>query len=195
MTGRSTQAVAIPVLASIAIVVGIPPIVLHWKNRNFPATSLICWFVILNVFNFINALLWPTDDVESWWDGRGLCDVEVKIMIASYVAVPGALACIFRSLASVLDTRRAMLVPSKRQRWRNRIVESLFCVIIPIISMITHIVYQKTRYMLFGISGCVNNFDEGWVSLVLAFIWPPIICLLAAFYCGMIYAIPGCCLI
>ncbi|RHZ49253.1 pheromone receptor [Aspergillus thermomutatus] len=184
-TGRSTQAVAIPVLSSIAIVVSIPPIILHWKNRNFPATALICWFLILNIFNVINALIWPTDDVDSWWDGQGLCDVEVKVMIASYVAVPGTLVCIFRSLASVLDTRRAMLVPNNSQRWRNRLMDTSFCVAIPVVAMITHIIYQRSRYLIFGISGCVNNFDQSWVSLVLSFIWPPIICLLAAFYCGM----------
>ncbi|KAF7160979.1 hypothetical protein CNMCM6106_008308 [Aspergillus hiratsukae] len=184
-TGRSTQAVAVPVLSSIAAVVSIPPIILHWKNRNFPATALICWFLILNIFHFVNALIWPTDDVDSWWEGQGLCDVEVKVMIASYVAVPGTLVCIFRSLAAVLDTRRAMLVPSNSQRWRNRLMDTSFCVAIPVIAMITHIVYQKSRYMIFGISGCINNFDESWVSFALGFIWPPIICLLAAFYCGM----------
>ncbi|GIJ85713.1 hypothetical protein Asppvi_004575 [Aspergillus pseudoviridinutans] len=184
-TGRSTQAVVLPVLSSIAVVVSIPPIILHWKNRNFPATALICWFLISNTFNIINALIWPTDDVDSWWDGQGLCDVETKVMIASYVAVPGTLVCIFRSLASVLDTRRAMLVPSTSQRWRNRLMDISFCVVIPVIAMITHIVYQRSRYLIFSISGCVNNFDQSWVSLVLAFIWPPIICLLAAFYCGI----------
>ncbi|GAQ09297.1 hypothetical protein ALT_6618 [Aspergillus lentulus] len=184
-TGRSPQAVVLPVLSSIAVVVSIPPIILHWKNRNFPATALISWFLISNTFNIINALIWPTDDVDSWWDGQGLCDVETKVMIASYVGIPGTLVSIFRSLASVLDTRRAMLVPSTSQRWRNRLMDISFCVIIPVIAMSTHILYQRSRYLILTISGCVNNFDQSWMSLVLAFIWPPIICLLAAFYCGL----------
>ncbi|EAW17999.1 pheromone receptor [Aspergillus fischeri NRRL 181] len=184
-TGRSPQAVVLPVLSSIAVVVSIPPIILHWKNRNFPATALISWFLLSNTFNIINALIWPTDDVDSWWDGKGLCDVETKVMIASYVGIPGTLVCIFRSLASVLDTRRAMLVPSTSQRWRNRLMDISFCVIIPVIAMSTHILYQRSRYLILTISGCVNNFDQSWMSLVLAFIWPPIICLLAAFYCGL----------
>lgn len=128
-TGRSPQAVVLPVLSSIAVVVSIPPIILHWKNRNFPATALIGWFLLINTFNIINALIWPTDDVDSWWDGHGLCDVETKVMIASYVGIPGTLVCIFRSLASVLDTRSAMLVPSIGQRWRDRLMDFSFCVI------------------------------------------------------------------
>ncbi|KAH1447683.1 hypothetical protein KXX68_003072 [Aspergillus fumigatus] len=184
-TGRSPQAVVLPVLSSIAVVVSIPPIILHWKNRNFPATALIGWFLLINTFNIINALIWPTDDVDSWWDGHGLCDVETKVMIASYVGIPGTLVCIFRSLASVLDTRSAMLVPSIGQRWRDRLMDFSFCVIIPVIAMGTHILYQRSRYLILTISGCVNNFDQSWMSLMLAFIWPPIICLLAAFYCAL----------
>lgn len=180
---RHPQAVALPILSSFSIALAIPPLILHVKNRNFPATSLIFWSILLNLFNITNALIWPTDNVASWWDGAGLCDIEVKFMAAGYVGIPGSLACIFRSLAIVLDTDRATLVPSKGQRWRNQFMEILFCVAVPVIAMITHIVWQKSRYLLFAISGCVNNFDESWVSLVFAWIWPPIICLIAAYYC------------
>jgi pheromone a factor receptor len=180
---RHPQAVALPILSSFSIALAIPPLILHGKNRNFPATSLIFWSILLNLFNITNALIWPTDNVASWWDGAGLCDIEVKFMAAGYVGIPGSLACIFRSLAIVLDTDRATLVPSKGQRWRNQFMEILFCVAVPVIAMVTHIVWQKSRYLLFAISGCVNNFDESWVSLVFAWIWPPIICLIAAYYC------------
>lgn len=180
----ATNAVAIPILSTLSILVSLVPAALHWKNRNFPATCLIGWFLVLNLFNIINAIVWPNDDVESWFSGAGLCDVEVKVMIASYVAVPGDLLGIFRGLASVLDTNRASLVPSKKQRWQNHFIDILFCVIVPIIAMITHIIYQANRYMLFAISGCVNSFDESWVSFVLSFMWPPIVCLIGGYYCG-----------
>ncbi|KAJ5360368.1 Fungal pheromone STE3 GPCR [Penicillium concentricum] len=183
---RRPQAVVLPILSSLSIALAIPPLILHGKNRNFPATTLIFWSILLNLFNIINSLIWPTDDVKSWWDGAGLCDIEVKFMAAGYVGIPGSLACIFRSLAIVLDTDRATLVPSKGQRWRNQFVEILFCVAVPAIAMITHIIWQRSRYLLFAISGCVNNFDESWVSLVFAWIWPPIICLIAAYYCCLV---------
>ncbi|KAJ6034838.1 uncharacterized protein N7446_009593 [Penicillium canescens] len=185
-TKRHPLAVGLPILSFFSITLGIPPLLLHAKNRNFPATSLVSWSILLNLFNIINALTWPNDDVDSWWDGAGLCDIELKFMVAGYVGVPGSLMCIFRSLAIVLDTDRATLVPSKGQRWRNRFMDMLFCVVVPVIAMITHIVWQKSRYLLYSISGCVNDFDESWVSLVLAFIWPPVICLAAAYYCCLV---------
>ncbi|RAL14203.1 pheromone receptor [Aspergillus homomorphus CBS 101889] len=180
------QAVLLPVISFVSLLLSIVPLVLHWKHRNVAASSLICWYMILNVFNIVNAILWPTDDVSAWWDGNGLCDVEGKIMIASYIAVPGTLVCIFRSLACVLDTRRAALVPTRSQRWWNRGMTLLFCFIAPAIAMITQYVYQGGRYFLFAIAGCVNSYDESWVTLVLAYVWPLVICLIAGYYCVIV---------
>ncbi|KAE8148587.1 pheromone A receptor-domain-containing protein [Aspergillus avenaceus] len=179
-------AVVIPFLSMLSMFLSIVPLVLHWNNRNLPATTLIVWFYFLNLFNIINAFIWPNDDMDTWWSGAGLCDVEVKIMVASYVGVPGCLLCIFRNLAYVLDTRRATLVPTKRQRWWNIGMDALFCVIVPVLAMITHIVYQASRYILGGISGCINSYDESWMSLVLAWIWPLIICLIGGYYCSLV---------
>lgn len=180
---RYPLAVALPILSFISIALCSSPLILHAKNRNVPATALICWSVLLNIFNIINSLIWPNDNVDSWWDGKGLCDIEIKIMVASYVAVPGCLVGMFRALAMVMDTSRATWVPSKIQRWRNMAMDLLFCVVVPIIAMITHIVWQKSRYLLYSISGPVINLDESWVSLVLGYIWPLIICLIAGYYC------------
>lgn len=184
------QAVALPFLSIIAILVLITPLVLHAKNNNFPAASILVWFILLNLFNIFNSFIWPNDDIESYWNGVGLCDIEAKVMIASYVAVPGGLLCVFRSLAAVLDTRCAMLVPTKKQRWKSRGMEILFCVFVPIASMLTHMVYQRSRYMIYGITGCINDFDQSVMSLVLSFIWPPIICLIASYYCGELLVLP-----
>lgn len=193
-TGSNTTlyplAVVLPLLSSMSSLLCIPPLILHAKNRNFPAAVLICWSLVLNLFNIINAFIWPTDDMESWWEGEGLCDIEVKVMAAGYVAVPGALVCIFRSLATVLDTDNAIVIPSRVQRLRKRFMEILFCGIVPVLAMVAHVFWQNGRYMIFGISGCVNNFDESWVSLVLAWIWPPIICLIAAYYCCEFIPLP-----
>lgn len=180
---RYPLAVILPTISFVELAICVPPLILHAKNRNFPATSFICWSMLLNLFNIINALTWPTDDIESWWDGTGLCDVEVKIMVAGYVAVPGSILCIFRGLAHVMDTSRATLVPSKTQRWRNWVFDLVFCAIIPTIAMLLHYVWQKSRYLLFAISGCVNDFDESWPSMVLANMWPLPICLGAGYYC------------
>ena len=141
--------------------------------------------MIDNIFNFINALIWPTDDISSWWSGVGLCDVETKIQVGSYVGVVGALACIFRGLAIALDTDRAVLIPSKAQRTRKLVLELALCAGFPLYMMITHYIVQPHRFMIFAIAGCTSSYDTSWPSTALHFIWPPIICLVDVYYCGM----------
>ncbi|KAJ9192255.1 hypothetical protein DTO166G4_6291 [Paecilomyces variotii] len=183
---RAPEAIIIPLLSLLSIILSITPLMWHLRNSNFPAVCLVGWFLVNNVFNIVNAFIWPTDDVDSWWSGVGLCDVEVKLMVASYVGLPGALLCIFRHLAEVLDTERTVLVPSRSQRRKKLAIEISFCLVIPILAMITHFFVQKTRYMLYTISGCVNNFDESWVTLVLSYLWPTVICMIAAYYCCLV---------
>lgn len=178
------MAVVLPILSVFSIVIGIVPLVLHTKNRNYPMAVLISWFCLQNLFNIINAIIWPNDDMDSWWNGAGLCDVEVKLMSASHVGIPATLVPVFRNLALVLDTERAAMVPSKKQRWRNRFMNILFCAVVPFIAMLTSLIYQRRRYFLIGIVGCVNSYDRSFMSLILAYMWPLIISLISGWYCG-----------
>ena len=183
----SPEGIALPVLAILANILCCPPLVWHIKKRNFPAACLIVWFLLINLFNFINPLVWPTDDMSTWWSGEGLCDVETKIMVGSYVGVVGALACIFRSLATALDTDSAVLIPSKAQRMRKLVIELVLCVGFPVYMMATHYIVQPRRYTITAISGCGPSYDRSWPSTALHFVWPPVVCLLDVYYCGKFF--------
>lgn len=180
---RSAQAVAIPLLSLLAIILILPPLAWHGRNRNLPASCCAGWFLICDVFIFVNAFIWPNDNVDSWWSGAGLCDVEVKVLVASYLGLPGALMCIFRNLSQILDTSTTSLIPTQTQRRRNLVIDIAFCLGLPVLFSIISFVVQKNRYMIFAISGCVTPFDESWASLVFSYMWPLVICLVAAYYC------------
>jgi len=177
-------AVAVPVLAFISICLDIPPIAWHIKNRNLAATSLLFWIILSNVFNFVNAIIWPTDDLMSWWHGLVYCDIQVKFMLAATLGITGSLACIMRNLAVVLNTNRTVLTPSKGQRRTRLVMDILLCFGGPIYLMVIHYVVQPNRYYIFAITGCTPSFDRSWPSMVLVFIWPPIMCLLDVYYSG-----------
>ena len=162
----------------------IPPLICQVTHRNLASSCLIGYIMISDAFYAINALIWSHGDVNSWWDGVGLCDVEVKVQIGYQVALPGTLFCIFYNLAEVMDTDRVPLVPSKAQRLRKRALEITFCFVIPLIAMVLHFICQPFRYGILGVTGCTQSFDESWVSFALVYGWPPVICLLAAVYCG-----------
>ncbi|KAI9849776.1 MAG: a-factor receptor [Thelocarpon superellum] len=183
---RSPQAVLLPILAVLSVALSLPPFAWHLKNRNVAACSLIFWIILTNVFVFTNALIWPTDNLVAWWDGVGLCDVEVKLTWASSVGATGALAAIMRNLARVMDVDRATLIPTQAQRRRQLAVDLILCYGFPIYVMAVDFIVQSGRYYIFTISGCTPAVDASWPSIFLIFIWAPILCLVESYYCVLL---------
>ena len=177
-------AVVVPMLSLLTLILDIPPFVWHVRNRNLAASSLVSWILLGNLMNMINAFIWPTDDIPSWWHGHGLCDIEVKLMIAEGFGVVGSLVCIMRNLAQVLNTKRTVLNPSRADRRWHTVTECFLCFGGPIYSMAVHYIVQPNRYYIFAISGCTISYDNSWPKLVLILIWPPILCLVAVYYSG-----------
>lgn len=176
------NAIIIAALSSLTIILDIPPLVWHARNHNFAAASLVFWVILLNLMYFVNAIIWRNDDAASWNDGKDLCDVEVKLQVGAWVALTGALACIMRNLARVLDTENGLLIPTKAQRIRRQAYDIFLCFGFPVIIMGVSYIPQHFRYFLIGISGCTPSFDLSWPSIVLVYIWPPILSLIDACY-------------
>ncbi|KAL1959189.1 hypothetical protein VTO42DRAFT_2694 [Malbranchea cinnamomea] len=181
--GLSPQGVALCVLAMLSLLVCIPPLIWHTRNGNLPIACLSVWLIVLNFFNFANAIIWPTDDIASWWDGQVYCDIHAKLYVGVGVGLAGALVCVFRSLAKVLDTDRPSLIPRKREKQLNFTFEIAFCVVIPVIQMIVHYVVQDRRYFIVGIVGCRPAWYQSWVSVAVGHVWPPVILIVATIYC------------
>lgn len=180
------MAIVVPLLACITITLDIGPFIWHVKHRNLAAACLVFWIVLLNVFDFINALIWPTDDVSNWWPGFGLCDVEVKLMLATTVGIPGSLISIMRNLALVLDTEGGCPIPTEAQRRRQLTIDFMLSIGIPIYMMTIHYVVQPSRFYIFQVAGCLTSYDDSWPTIVLMWIWPPILCVVAVYYSGKI---------
>ena len=180
-----SEAVVVPTLAFLIILFCIPPFVWHVKNRNLAASSLVFWIVLTNLFNFVNSLIWTNDDLDAWWRGYVLCDIEVKLMNAANVGIPSSVTAIMRSLALVLDTERTVLRPTSAQRKRKLALDILLCFGGPAYVILVHYFVQNIRYYIFAISGCVPGFDNSWPSIVLVHIWSPVFSLVDVYYSSM----------
>ena len=179
-------AVALPILALITLVIDLPPFIWHVRNRNLAAATLVFYILLANLMNLVNPLIWPTDDIGDWWPGFGLCDLEVKLMLGIWIGVVSCLLCIVRNLARVLNTDRTVMSVTRAQRNRQILFDCLLCFGAPVYMMGIHYIVQSNRYYIFAISGCTASFDESWPSLVLIFIWSPILCIFNLYYAGMI---------
>ena len=180
----SVASIALPTLAFVALALNIPPLVWHIKNRNVAACNLITWAIFMNLCNFVNAIIWPTDDVYNWSTGFVLCDIEVKLLLAATFGIPGSLTCIMRALAKVLDTERTILVPTKRQRHMEAITTAMLCFGGPLYAIAIHYVVQPSRYYIMAISGCTTSLDRSWPTMALIIVWPVVLCLAAIYYGG-----------
>ncbi|MCJ1400025.1 a-factor receptor [Xylographa trunciseda] len=180
--GISPASIAIPLLSLITILLDFPAVVWHIKNRNLPASSLIFWIIVSNLMNVINAILWPNDNIPSWFSGTILCDIEVKLDLAVTFALVGSVFCITRALARALDTSKPAISACGQQRFQRNLLDCALCFGPPLYIIIIHYVVQPSRYYLFAISGCTPSVDNSWPTIVLVFIWPPILCLPSAYY-------------
>ncbi|KAK5134852.1 hypothetical protein LTR08_006084 [Meristemomyces frigidus] len=169
-----SSAVVLAIFSFLTVLLIIPPMCWHFRNRNLGATLLVAWTIIMNLQSFVNALLWPADDVNTWYNGSGLCDVEVKLQVAWGVAGPAALGCVLRALANAMNTDRATLIKSKAQRRRDYALDLSWCIGFPLLQMLLHYIVQDRRYYVFGISGCVPSLSSSWLSILLVYI-PPVI--------------------
>jgi len=177
-------AIVVAILSGLAVILDIPPLIWHARNNNLAAASLVFWVILLNSMYFMNALIWRNDDIDSWYNGQGLCDIQVKLQVGSWVAVSGALACIMRNLARVMDTENSILVATKAQRLHRKAFDVFFCFGFPLVIMALSYIPQHYRYYLLGISGCAPSFDTTWPTIVLVYMWPAIISLADAYYAG-----------
>ncbi|KAL8687521.1 MAG: hypothetical protein Q9218_006330 [Villophora microphyllina] len=174
--------IVLPTLALITLFLDLPPLVWHIRNRNVAACNLIAWTISFNLCNFVNALIWPTDDVPHWFQGYVLCDIEVKLLLGATFGISGSLACIMRSLARVFDTESTTLAPTQTQRNQELAVTTSLCFGGPVYVMAIHYVVQPTRYYIFAIAGCTTSLDNSWPNIALIVIWPVLLCLAAVYY-------------
>ena len=177
-------AIVFRILALIAIILDVFPLIWHTRAKNLPCASLIAYLMLDNSMSFINSIIWPTDDINSWWSGHGLCDLEIRLMIGTWIGVVACLTCMLRDLAAVLNTNNTVLALDPNQRLKRLLIDCGLCYGFPIYSIIAHYFVQGNRYYILSITGCNAGFDPSWLKVVLVFMWPPALVLVNTYYAG-----------
>lgn len=178
------KGIALAVTAPLTCIIDLPPLIWHIRNRNTAAACLVGWVILGNLMNFLNLLIWPTDNFVNHYAGHGLCDVEVKIMVARAVALPASSLCIVRVLSNVMNTDKSIAIPTKAQRRRALVMELVWCLGLPLVVMCFHYIVQPNRYFLAGVAGCTPSFWASWLSIVLISIPPLLLSFGNAVYAG-----------
>jgi len=168
-TGAYPATVALGLLSFFTVILDLPPLLWHARNRNIAAALLISWIVVINLLSLLNVFIWPNDNTSppSFHDGQGLCDIEVKLLVGRTTALPAATFCILKGLADVMNTKKITLGPSPGKEWKTLVFNLGFGLGIPAISMVLHYIVQTARYGIVGISGCAPVFFQSGLGVVL----------------------------
>lgn len=65
---------------------------------------------------------------------------------------------------------------------REVVFEGVLCVGVPVFFMVGYYVVQGVRYFIVPVYGCDNRYDASWVSVVMFFVPPVIMCLCSTYY-------------
>ncbi|CAK4030981.1 Pheromone a factor receptor [Lecanosticta acicola] len=179
-------AVVLGFFSLLVVLLNLPPLVQHYRNRNIGATALVAGVILANFQNLLNAIIWPNDDYDNWFNGAGLCDIEVKLQMFRQVLFPASVACILRALANVMNTDRAAWISTTAQKKRQLVIDLLCVVGAPSLQMILHIIVQPLRYYLYGIIGCQAVTDGSWLAFLLLLLPPLLWTVVDAYYAILI---------
>jgi pheromone a factor receptor len=182
MAWASSSLIMMP-LALLAVFVAIPPMIIQLRAKNFPASILIIGITILNVQNLLNAVIWHSNNDDGWWDGKILCDIEVKLYLGIFQATDGAIASIFRQIAIILHPDHIGVSASPRQQKIRWIFELTLCVFLPVYVMVGHYFTQRRRYWIRPTTGCITTFDTNYAAPFLTYLWPLVGALIGSTYC------------
>lgn len=163
------QGNALAGLSFIAFVLLIPPFIWHCRCKNVPAICLMFWLLFLNLTGFINACIWSRADFDEAWDGKGYCDIMVKLEAGSSSGMIGAISALALNLFMVLWAKypRFMNNGSRLQLY----ISLGMCVATPVFIMATNYIIQTSRYVIIRYRGCTVTYAPSIITVVLYSMW------------------------
>jgi pheromone a factor receptor len=147
------------------------PFRLLYRNGEFAAAVLIVDVVVMNLFTVLNSLIWRNDDWSSWWDGIGLCDIEVWLSLPMDTIYASCIFAVMRHLAQQVGLMRVNTM-TRHEKKRRNLIEA--CIIFPIaiVQFIMTWFLLSQRYAIGTLVGCMAAYDNSWPK-ILVYTLPP----------------------
>lgn len=141
------------------------PFRLLWRNGDFAAVALIADVALINFFTVLNSLIWHTDNWDTWFDGEGLCDVEVYLQIPLNTVYAACIFAIIQRLAGQVKLARASQ-PTRRERRKRAWMQAAVIFPIPAFQVLFTWFDLRRRYNVATLVGCMIVLDSSWPRFV-----------------------------
>ncbi|KAH3667291.1 hypothetical protein OGAPHI_002940 [Ogataea philodendri] len=157
-------------IQTFCFVLNVPPMLWHINSRNVPASALLVYLEIWMIQGLVGTIIWGGDNFVDNWDGRGWCDLIVRVQIMAQIGIPGAIFCISLNLLLILMANK--WTEMWFSRWKTKMAFELFCVLgFPV--LVAAFVYfgMMFRYGITQCAGCRLMMANYGISVLLYYFW------------------------
>lgn len=161
--------VAITILSIVTTILAIIPLTTFIKIRQVGPCSLLLISMLFSTFAAVNSRIWSSENQSEWYSGAGICHIETPLRQPLTIAFAFAMVLMPWKLVETLRTRR---VVQFNRVWRD--IVFVWGVPVFIIMPFQYLVMTNVYSIIPGF-GCMPEFDESWLSLLVVFMWWPVL--------------------
>ncbi|KAI0406572.1 GPCR fungal pheromone mating factor [Xylaria palmicola] len=177
--------VARVILAFTGILISWVPFRLLLRNGEFAAVVFIVDVAIMNLITIINSIIWHDDDWTRWWDGAGLCDIEVYLSAPLQTIYAASVFTIMFHLAQ--QVRITGAGNHRRERVRRNLVQAAIIFPIPLFQLVFTWFDLAQRYIVGTLIGCTAVYHASWPKNLVYDTPPALFAILAVPYAVLLW--------
>ncbi|KAI1312040.1 GPCR fungal pheromone mating factor [Xylaria venustula] len=168
--GLLANLVARVIFASLGILLCWVPLRFLLRNGEFAVVVLIIDVTIMNIFTILNSIIWHDDNWSTWWDGTGLCDIEVYLSGPLQTIYAASIFTVMYHLAQ--QVKVTGVGRDRRLKIRRNFIQAAIIFPVPVVQLLFTYFDLAQRYIIGTLVGCSAVYDSSWPK-TLVFDAPP----------------------
>ncbi|KAF9789562.1 fungal pheromone STE3G-protein-coupled receptor [Thelephora terrestris] len=167
-----------PVASFLAFVLVLLPLPWHLEAWNSGTCYYMMWTALACLNQFVNSVIWANDAIDR---APVFCDISTRITLAASAGIPAASMCIIRRLYNISKIQAVATTHAEKRR--VVLVDTLICVLFPILCLPLAYVVQGHRFDVIQEVGCHASVVNTLLSYFLVTMWPILFGLISFVYC------------
>ncbi|TRM58341.1 pheromone A receptor-domain-containing protein [Schizophyllum amplum] len=164
---------AFPVCAFLGFMCCMVPLPWHLQSWNSGTCFLMIWTAIACLSQFVNSIIWADHSRNV----APICYTHHPWRLRRY---PASSLCIVRRLYSIAKVQAVS--STRAEKFRAIMVDSLICVLFPILYIVLQIVVQGHRFNILENIGCFPAIVNTPLTYPITFMWPVLVGFVSAIY-------------
>nr|AAQ96344.1 pheromone receptor Rcb2 B44 [Coprinopsis cinerea] len=171
-----------PIFAFVGCILCLIPLPWHLQAWNSGTCFFMAWTALACLNQFVNSVVWSGNAINHapiW------CEISIRILMGASVGIPASSMCIVRRLYAIARSQKVAITRAEKRR--AVIMDSLICVLLPIVYVALQVVVQGHRFDIFEDIGCYPIIYNTLLSYFISFAPPLAIGLVSAVYSLSLY--------